>query len=161
MKLKNLDNRFPATTAAKKLGIHPKAIQTYLLPCEWHPTGYNNKMTEYYDIDIFLKLYKGEDICHLGLSEERVKDLKDIWTKLHNYKPEKTTEKIYLAEVNYLIFSGPKDNLKVTPYHYSEIEVIEKGQFYTFRTPDGDIRKKIGSRGTVVRQKYVSARDAS
>ncbi len=156
-----LDNRFPSTTAAKKLGVHPKAIQTYLLPCEWHQTGFNNKTTEYYDIDIYLKLYYGKDISQYGFSAERIKDIKDTWDKLQDYKPEKTTEKTYTAEVNYLIFTGPKDKLKVTPFHYYDIEVIEKGQFYTFKTPDGDVRKKIGSRGTVVREKIISVQDAS
>lgn len=147
-----MDNRFPATTAARKLGVHPKAIQTYLLPCERHQTGFGT--TEYYDIDIYLKLFFKQDISDSGYSKERIRDVKDTWEKMQKYKPEKTTEKRYTAEVSFLIFSGTKNNLKVTPYHYYDLEVIEKGQFYTFKTPSGDIRKKIGSRGTVVRQNF-------
>lgn len=147
-----MENRYPATTAAKMLGIHPEAIKKYLLPCEWQPSGFNNKMVPYYDINLYLNLYWNKDINNFSLSEQRAKDIKEIWETLKNYKPPKSITKTYTAEVNYLIFSGNKKNFTATPYHYYKIEVIEKGQFYTFRTPTGDVRKKIGSRGTVVKK---------
>lgn len=148
-----MDNRFPITKAAKKLGVHPMAIQKYLLPCEWFQIGY--KMVEYYDIDIYLKLYYNEDISQDGHSAERLRNIKDTWEKLKNYRPETVKERTYRAEVSFLMFSGTKNELKVTPYHYYDIEVIEKGQFYTFKTPKGDVRKKKGSRGTAIREKPV------
>lgn len=142
--------KFPASVTARKLGVSTKAIQEFLCPCEWHHTSNYYNKTDYYDIEVYLALKNSEDIAHYCYDEQEKQEYIETWEKLRSFKPEKPTENIYKAKVKYLEWSGSRRYPKATEYKFENIEVTEKGQFYTFKTPHGNVRKKIGSNGTEV-----------
>ena len=142
-------NKFPASIAAKKLGVSTKAIKELLSTDEWHHTSNYYNKTDYYDIDIFLKIKAGEDISEFCSDDEEKKDYLETWEKLKKFK-EKIVEEKYRANVTYLIWTGSRNYPKAKEFKFDNIEVLEKGSFYIFLTPNGQVKKKIGSNGTRV-----------
>ncbi len=141
--------KFPASVAARKLGVSIGAIKTILSPCEWHHTsGYFNR-TDYYFIGALLALKSGRDVSSFDEEEE---EIRATWEKLQAFKPVKATEKKYRANVRYLEWGGTRRRPKATERVFDDIIVVEKGQFYTFLTPSGGVRKKVGSNGTQVEE---------
>lgn len=67
----------------------------------------------------------------------------------HNTRERET----YLADVKYVVWTGSRNHPKATNIEFTDIRVSEKGQFYTFYTPNGDVKKKINSNGTEVTKK--------
>lgn len=144
--------KFPASVAAKKLGVLTEAIKTLLEPCEWHHTSSYYNRTDYYDIEAVLALKAGRDISDLCFDDEEEAETRATWEKLQAFKPEKATEKTYRANVRYLEWSGSRKHPKAIEHRFDNIIVVEKGKFYTFMTPCGEARKKIGSNGTEVKR---------
>ena len=138
------ENKFAATVAAKKLGVSAKAIQEVLSPCEWHHTSNHYNRTDYYDIDGLLAVKNGESV-----DEEDI----ELYNLLLGFKAEKQNQDTYIADVEFLTWSGTRKHPKATEHRYDNIRVLEKGCFYTFFTPHGEVKKKIGSNGTWVRRK--------
>ena len=122
--------RFPASILAKKLGVSCKAIKALLKPCEYHHTSCWYNITYYYDMD----------------------DANEILDQLKAYIP-KTEIKSYIADVNWIEWKGTRKYPKAVNCHAENIEVIEAGSFYIFKTDKGNIKKKIGSNGTIVNRK--------
>lgn len=135
------ENKYPASVAAKKLGVGTKAIQTLMVPCEWHHTSIHYNRTDYYDVDRLLDVKNG-----LSTDEDDI----DLYNRLKTFKVEKLVTEVYTADVKYLTWSGTRKHPKATEHRYENIKVLEKGCFYTFYTPHGEIKKKIGSHGTYV-----------
>lgn len=119
---------FPASVLAKKLNVSTKAITAILSPSEWHHTSNYYNKTNYYSYEN---------------AREKLAELKA-------YKAEKPAESKYFANVKYIEWQGTRKYPKAIEHVYNNIEITEKGCFYIFHTPDGDIRKKIGSNGTMV-----------
>jgi hypothetical protein len=120
--------RFPASVLAKKLSISTEAIKALMQPCEWHHTSSRYNRTDYYDLE----------------------EAQEMLVELKAYKKPNAAPVNYTANVKYLEWSGSRKYPKATEYRFDNIKVTEKGQFYTFHTPHGDVRKKIGSNGTEV-----------
>jgi hypothetical protein len=78
----------------------------------------------------------------------------EILDQLKSFKKgEKPAEVSYRADVRWLTWGGTKSHPKAIEHHAENIEVIETGSFYIFKTNDGNIKKKIGSNGTIVNRK--------
>jgi len=121
---------FPASILAKKLGVSSKAIKELMTPCEYHHTSCWYNKTDYYDMEYAL----------------------EILDQLKAYKPKLESES-YIADVNWIEWEGTRKYPKAVKHHAENIEVIETGSFYIFKTNDGNIKKKIGSNGTIVNRK--------
>ena len=121
---------FPAERAAKLLGVSPEAIEAVLSPVEWHHTGPRFAKTYYYNTTI-------DD---------------DTMTKLREFSPAKIEENLYYADVKWQGWKGKRRRRKAIEFSCKNILVIERGNFYTFHTPAGIIRKAITSPGTIVKK---------
>ena len=124
------EGKYPATVAAKMLGVSAEAIQAILTPCEWHHTSSWYNVTYYYDVD--------------GLDEATI-------SQLQSYKPQKDAGVYFFANGYYLEWSGgSRKSAKAKEFSFSNCLVFQKGTFYTIYTPDGEVKKKVGSNGTYV-----------
>jgi hypothetical protein len=124
------DCKFPATEAARRLGVSVAAVKAILVPCEWHHTSKYYNQTDYYDVT--------------DLSEDEL-------AALRAYRPAHPQGRTYLADVRWLEWSGSRNHCKATERTAQAVDVTERGAFYTFALPGGEcVRKKIGSNGTVV-----------
>jgi len=120
---------FPASVLARKLRVSTEAIKSILVPEEWHHTSSWYNRTDYY-----------------SLEEAEVK-----LQQLKAFAAPRKQEK-YKADVAFLVWSGTRKHPKAKEINYTDIEVTEKGSYYVFATPLGNVRKKIGSNGTKVRR---------
>jgi hypothetical protein len=121
------EGKFPASILAKKLKVKTEAIKALLKPCEWHHTSNWYNRTDYYDM------------------EEALEKL----DKLKTFKSEKIV-KTYIADVEFVEWSGTRKHPIGKEHVFKNVEVIEKGSYYIFKTQEGEIRKKIGGNGTEV-----------
>ena len=157
------EGRYPASVAAKKLGVKPGAIKLYIDTDEWHHTSSMYNRTPYYDIRYLLEYKEGgkEALQAEGLEESEITDIEKLYEQLKNYKEPKKDEQVYKADVEYIVWSGTKSRPKANVKTYKNIEVREKGSFYTFVLPDGStVRKKISSNGTNVTRIYTAEEKA-
>ena len=147
------NDRYPATVAAKLLGVKPEAIRLYLPSTEWHHTGSWYNKTDYYDIADLLQYMDGgkEQLEKEGYSKPDINDIEETYKKLKAYKKPKADEKVYRANVSYIEWSGTRARAKANKKLLENVIVHEKGSFYTIELPSGEtLRKKIGSNGTFV-----------
>jgi hypothetical protein len=107
-----------------------------LVRCSKHHTSCRYNVTDFYAIDEY-RLVE-------GITDQEIADA---------LKTEKPAEVSYRADVRWLTWGGTKSHPKAIEHRAEGIEVVEKGAFYTFKLPDGDLRKKIGSNGTEVIKK--------
>lgn len=145
------ENRFPASVAAKKLGVSTQAIKQCIPTSEWHHySSYYNEVYVY-DITPYLMLKNGEDLS-TEYDEDEIQFFKDNYQEMKNIsKAKPSDEKKYKANVEYIEWTGTRNRPKAIVHKYENITVIEKGQFYTFILPDKtQVKKKIGSYGTSV-----------
>lgn len=157
------EGRYPASVAAKKLGVKTGAIKLYIDTDEWHHTSSMYNRTPYYDIRYLLEYKEGgkEALQAEGLEESEITDIEKLYEQLKNYKEPKKDEQVYKADVEYIVWSGTKSRPKANVKTYKNIEVREKGSFYTFVLPDGStVRKKISSNGTNVTRIYTAEEKA-
>ena len=157
------EGRYPASVAAKKLGVKTGAIKLYIDTDEWHHTSSMYNRTPYYDIRYLLEYKEGgkEALQAEGLEESEITDIQKLYEQLKNYKEPKKDEQVYKADVEYIVWSGTKSRPKANVKTYKNIEVREKGSFYTFVLPDGStVRKKISSNGTNVTRIYTAEEKA-
>ena len=145
------ENKFPASIAAKKLGVSTEAIKNNIRTSEWHHYGSWYNEVYVYDITPYLMLKNGEDMSEY-YDEDEINEYKSIYkTMKEESKKKNIDEKKYKANVEYIEWTGTRQRPKANIKKYDNITVIEKGQFYTFMLPDGtSIRKKIDSNGTYV-----------
>lgn len=125
---------YPASIAAKKLGVSTEAIKATLLPSEWHHTSSHYNVTDYYDINV---------------DDEEMAALKA-------FKVEKVDVLEFTADVEWIEWSGTRNHPKAVKHTHTGIFVTQKGKFYTFHLATGDVRKQIGSRGTIVRKYFLT-----
>lgn len=142
------ENRMPATYASKKLGVKTEAIKEFLDTSEWHHYGKMFNKVNVYDINPYLLIKEGNEakLKEEGYSKEEIQEFKETFEKMKSYKKPKDVEKKYKANIEWIEWV----NKKPKKHSLENVDVIEKGQFYTFKTKDGDVRKKIGSNGTYV-----------
>lgn len=147
------ENKFPATTAAKKLGVTTEAIKTYIPTSEWHHYSSHYNKIYVYDITPYLMLKNNSNEIHEFYDEDEIEEYKNTYKLMKEFSKQSKSieEKKYKADVEYIEWSGTRNHPKANINHYSNITVIEKGQYYTFILPNKSIvRKKIGSNGTKV-----------
>ena len=123
------EGKYPATVCAKRLHVSVEAIRAILTPCEWHHTSKWFNETDYYDI---------QDLAPETLQA------------LQAYTPSQMQALTYHADVEWIEWTGSRHHPRAHPRHAHDCLVTEKGCYYTFHLPDQDLRKKIGSTGTVV-----------
>lgn len=154
------EGRYPATTAARLLGVKPAAVKIYLDSDEWHHTGSWYNETPYYDISSLL-LYKEGGKAALvseGFSKEEALNIESLYESMKAYEAPSLVEKVYRADVSFVIWKGTRLHPRAVQQSYLGITVKEKGCFYTFSLPDGtEVRKKINSNGTFVHRLYTAA----
>lgn len=121
------EGKYPATVCAKKLHVTVEAIRAILTPCAWHHTSKWFNETDYYDIQAL-----DSDTLHA----------------LQAYTPTYATT--YRANLEWIEWSGSRHRPRAHPHQAADCLVTEKGCYYTFHLPGQDLRKKIGSAGTVV-----------
>lgn len=148
------ENKFPASIAAKKLGVSTEAIRVYIPTSEWHHySSYYNEV-KVYDITPYLMLKNNDAEINELYDSDEIEEFKAIYKLMKEFtKQEKVNKdgKKYKANVEYIEWSGTRSHPKANIKQYNNITVIEKGQFYTFILPDKtEVRKKIGSNGTKV-----------
>jgi len=107
--------RYPATTLGKLLGVKPKAIKALLTASEWHHTSSHYNKTDYYDAEE---------------AQERLEELK-AWQE------PKSGEIIHPGcSGEYIEWSGSRNYPKATVVKFEKLEVIEKGNWFTFFLAD-------------------------
>lgn len=145
------EGRFPASVAAKKLGVSTEAIRENIPTSEWHHYSNHYNQVYVYDITPYLMLKNGEDMLD-DYDEDEINEFKEIYAHMKEMsKPNKDDGKKYKANVDYIEWTGSMKHPKANKHHYENIKVLEKGHFYTFYLPNGEeVRKKIGSNGTYV-----------
>lgn len=103
--------RYPATTLGKLLGVSPKAVKAVLVSTEWHHTSSHYNKTDYYDADE---------------ARERLEDLK-AWQE------PKAGEVIHPGCCGEFVdWSGTRNHPKATVVKFEGLEVVEKGDWFTF-----------------------------
>ena len=103
--------RYPATTLGKLLGVKPKAIKALLTTSEWHHTSSHFNKTDYYDAEE---------------AQERLEELK-AWQE------PKAGEIIHLGcSGEFVDWSGTRNYPKATVVKFEGLEVVEKGEWFTF-----------------------------
>ena len=103
--------RYPATTLGKLLGVKPKAIKALLTASEWHHTSSHFNKTDYYDA---------------GEAQERLEELK-AWQE------PKAGEIIHPGcSGEFVDWSGTRNHPKATVVKFESLEVVEKGDWFTF-----------------------------
>ena len=151
------EGKFPASVAAKKLGVSTGAIENYISTTEWHHYSSHYNKVYVYDITPYLMLKNNEDMSDM-YDEDEIEEYKQNYQKMKEYtkkerekkKEEKEGQK-YKANVEYIEWTGSRNYPKPIYHKYENIWVIEKGQYYTFILPNGDeVRKMKGSNGTYV-----------
>ena len=148
------ENKFPASIADKKLGVPSGAVKAILPKSEWHHTGSYYNKTDYYDIDLLLAIKNNDETALSYYDSDDIEEAKELYEKLKNYKKPKTTSNTYIADVEWLTWSGTRNHPKATEHKVTDVEVEEKGSFYYFNDEYGNpVKKKIGSNGTYVRRK--------
>ena len=140
------DGRYPASVAAKMLGVTTAAIKAILPTYEWHHSSKYYNAVDYYDIHDLLAVQDGdlED-----LDPEDVAELRETLARLKAYKPPKTERKTFTADVQYLLWGGTRSRPKSTAFSFKGIRVDQSGKKLTFHLPDGStVVKMVGSNGT-------------
>lgn len=136
------EDKFPATVAAKKLGVSAAAIKAILSPCEWHHTGKMYNRTDYYYIGELLEAKGGNcddaEIC-------------ETWQKLKAYKKEAEKE-TFMADVKFLTWEGTRKHPKAIKHSAENVTVEKNGKKYTIYMPDGIYVKMEGSNGTLIKK---------
>ena len=130
------NGEFPATIAAKKLGVSAAALKFYLTPCAWHHTGKMYRCTNYYDISRFLDVDLDDDD-------------RELLAKMKSYKVEKATE-TFRANVKFLTWEGTRNHPKAIEHSAENVEVEKRGKKYIIKMPDGIYNKMEGSNGTFI-----------
>lgn len=145
------DNKFPATTAAKYLGVNSQAIKDILSPSEWHHTGSYYNETDYYDIDLLIGIKNKDDSILSNYSDEEIEEAKEQYNRLKQWKKPEVKSNTFKADIEWLTWSGTRKYPKATKHVLKNVDVEERGSFYYFKDEDGnEIKKKIGSNGTIV-----------
>ena len=146
------EGKYPASIAAKKLGVSIEAIKTYIPTFEWHHySSYYNEVYVY-DITPYLMLKNNEDMTDY-YDDEEITKYKENYEKMKQMSrlKQNSDEKKYRANVEYIVWTGTRNHPKANIQKYENIWVKEKGEFYTFILPDKtEVRKKKGSNGTYV-----------
>lgn len=145
--------RTTAYIAGLELGVPTRAITLYLTPIDHVELGKNFKPTDYYDIEILLKIKKGENITKFCKNKEEILNYFDIFNKILIFKRLIKFGFTYKADVKFLNWGKSQSFLEPKEEEFKDIEVFEKGAYYTFYTPMGEVVKKVGSNGTVVVRK--------
>lgn len=75
------EGRYPASVAAKKLGVKTGAIKLYIDTDEWHHTSSMYNRTPYYDIRYLLEYKEGgkEALQAEGLEESEITDIEKLY----------------------------------------------------------------------------------
>lgn len=153
------EGRFPASVAAKKLGVKTGAIKLHLDTNEWHHTSNRYNKTMYYDIaDLLLYKEGGREALEAkGYDAEDIDTVENTYNDMKAYKEPKADEQVYRADVEYVEWGGTRSHPKANVQNHKNIVVREKGSFYTFTLPNGTtVRKKIGSNGTSVTKRATA-----
>ena len=151
------EGKYPASIAAKKLGVSSEAIRRYIYSSEWHHYSSHYNEVYVYDITPYLMLKNGEDLSN-DYDQDEINEFIQIYKEMKDFtkseKIEKTqnNENKYKANVEYIIWTGTRNHPKANVQKYENIWVKEKGDFYTFILPNGEeVRKKKDSNGTYVK----------
>lgn len=148
------ENKFPASIADKKLNVPSGAVKAILPKSEWHHTGSYYNKTDYYDIDLLLAVKNNDETALSYYEPDEIEDAKETYEKLKTYKKPKAESNKYIADVEWLSWSGTRNHPIATEHKVTDVEVEEKGSFYYFNDEYGNkIKKKIGSNGTYVKKK--------
>lgn len=154
------NNELPASKAAKALGVSTQAIKEVLTPSAWHHASSYYNRVDVYDINPYLALKNGEELDADEYTEDEISDYKAKWEKMKNMpKPDKTVKQFY-GNAEWLEWSGTKAHPKAEEHSFENILIEQKGSFYTFHLPNGNVvRKKIGSNGThVISEEEIAER---
>lgn len=123
--------RYPATEAARRLGVPVGAVRALLRGREWHHTsGWYNR-TDYYNI-----------------SDLEAEDLE----ALRAWRPPARREESHDGcSVVYLIWTGTRNHPRAREGRVSDARVRVSGQTCRFAGPDGvEVVKRLGTCGFVV-----------
>ena len=156
------NNELPASKAASKLGVGVDAIRDVLSPSAWHhASSYYNKVNVY-DINPYLELKAGRELSEDVYTPEEIEEYKQNWEMMKTYpKPDKNVKEYY-GTAEWIEWEGTRQHPKAIQHKEENIKIQEKGSFYTFYLPDGNIiRKKIGSNGTYVTSEEDLAKKAA
>ena len=139
---------YPASVAAKLLGVSAAAIREFLCSDEWHHTSKYYNATDYYDVGFLLDYMDGETE---GWSAEDLQEAKELLEQMKAFRAPKVERKMFRANVNFILWGGSRNHPKAYPYSYENIVVQQNGKRFTFYLPDGStVVKMEGSNGTEV-----------
>lgn len=138
-------NRFPASVAAKMLGVSVDAVRKYIKTTEWHHTSSRYNKTPYYNIDVFCQPHK--------YSAEKVQRTKDLHTKMYNYIPPNSLDGTYEGcTVCFPEWSGSRAHPVATDVVIECVKVIIKGKSATFKHRGATKRKLLSCKGFSIYQ---------
>lgn len=143
------EDKYPATEAAKLLGVQIGAIKDLMRPSEWHHTGSYYQETNYYDIRLLLAIKNSDEEVMSEYDDEDIAEAKTLLSSLKSWKKPEVTSKRYIGDMEWLTWSGTRKHPKAEEHRLNDIEVEERGSFYYFNDEHGrPIKKKIDSNGT-------------
>lgn len=140
--------KFPASVVAKKLKVKSGAVAAIMAPCEYHHTSSHFNSTDYFDISIHHAIVADASLDDWDADE--ISEARAELAQMREWQP--AGHESYQADVEYLIWAGSRKHPVATEHKHSDVEVSQKGSFFTFHLPGGDVRKKIGSNGTNVKR---------
>ena len=118
-----------ASAVARLIGHGATAagVKAVLEPGEWHHTSKMYNCTDYFDLDT--------------AQEESAEEGRDLIAGI--ITASKTPKIIrYIADIEYLEFSGRRKHLKVEKFEFKDVEVEERGDWYIFHFADGTTKRK-------------------
>lgn len=130
-----------ASAVARLIGYGATAmgVKAVLDAVEWHHTSKIYNRTDYFDYDADL--------------EEAAENSRNLRAEIIAASKLATGIR-YIADVEYLEWSGKGRYMRITGYSFKDIEVEEKGDWYIFHFSNGNTkRKRQDSTGTYVSRK--------
>jgi len=114
--------KFPASIAAKKLGVTTKALKQVLSPSEWHHTSCKYNPTDYYDINVYINPQDYDEDTRMQADED-LKQMKELSRKkVVGYPKEYENVKVKWAE-----WSGSRSHPKMDIVELDNVKIIDKG----------------------------------
>lgn len=149
------EGRFPATTLAKMLKVHTKAIYRYLRSYESHFCSKFYNLVDYYDGKLLLALNNNGEIDEDEFCEEEIEEAKDLLAKMKAFRPEKLVSEKFVGTLTYLDFYRSSRWWKYKRITHENIEIEKRGCFYIFMENGKRKRKMITANGVKMERKVL------
>lgn len=138
------DGKLPLSRAARATKIPAELIGRFVDRCEWHHSSKFYNRVDYYDLAEIEETF--------GRADSDLANPEAV-AALAAWKPAPKTlgERHEGCIAEWLEWSGSRNRPRAEQRRADGIAVTVKGSFATLHLPGGDLRKKLGARGFVIR----------